>query len=123
MSEPGAAESTASTQASRTGERAPRSKVIYVMGAGRSGSTILGVALGNCARCFYAGELDKWLLMSGESMHERARAEAGEPSEPGIWSRVREDVAAPADLFGRDARSCIEHSSSLFRPHKLRTRR
>ncbi len=42
------------------------------MGAGRSGSTILGVTLGNCENLFYAGELDKWLLMSGVSMHERA---------------------------------------------------
>jgi hypothetical protein len=52
--------------------RDDRPQVIYVMGAGRSGSTILGVTLGNCENLFYAGELDKWLLMSGVSMHERA---------------------------------------------------
>lgn len=33
-----------------------RPKVIYVMGAGRSGSTILGVVLGNCTNVFDAGE-------------------------------------------------------------------
>jgi len=46
--------------------RAPvRPTVIYVMGAGHSGSSILGVALGNCAGVFYAGEVDEWLLKGG----------------------------------------------------------
>ncbi|HYM46654.1 MAG TPA: hypothetical protein VES65_10925 [Solirubrobacteraceae bacterium] len=95
------------------------------MGAGRSGSTILGVTLGNCANIFYAGELDKWLLMSGVSMHERAgvSTNGGWDGPPELWSLVREDVAAPADLFGREARRCIEHSSALFRLDKWRARR
>ena len=50
--------------------RAPGSlgppRVIYVMGSGRSGSTVLGVTLGNCEGIFYAGELDTWLARSGE---------------------------------------------------------
>src|SRR2546423_15271469 len=47
-----------------------RPKVVYVMGAGRSGSTILGVTLGNCADVFFAGELDKWLALSGKPTGE-----------------------------------------------------
>ncbi|HEX4467726.1 MAG TPA: hypothetical protein VH025_11110, partial [Solirubrobacteraceae bacterium] len=45
-------------------------KVLYVMGAGRSGSTILGVMLGNCEGIFYAGELDKWLPREGRPKRE-----------------------------------------------------
>lgn len=100
-----------------------RPKVIYVMGAGRSGSTILGVTLGNCADFFYAGELDKWLLMSGISMHERNGAANETREDPGLWKLVRDDVRAPVDLFGRQARRCIEHSSALLRVDKWLTRR
>jgi Sulfotransferase family len=88
-------------------EEQPRSKVIYVMGAGRSGSTILGVALGNCEGVFFAGELDKWLVRRGASHltdDERTR----------FWSGVREEVDA-ADLFGGEAHRCLERSSALFR--------
>src|ERR1700676_598924 len=67
-----------------------RPKVIYVMGAGRSGSTVLGVALGNCENVFFAGELDKWLVRRGApnlTDDERTR----------FWSGVRGqgDGAAP----------------------------
>jgi hypothetical protein len=96
--------------------------VIYVMGAGRSGSTILGVTLGNCEDWFYAGELDKWLLMSGISMHERD-APMDEHHDKQLWKMVREDVRAPSELFGREARRCIEHSTSLFRIDRMGVRR
>jgi hypothetical protein len=89
--------------------------VIYVMGAGRSGSTILGVALGNCDGVFYAGELDKWLARSGVPPvqgTERAR----------FWDSVREQVPAQ-DMFGPGARS-LERSSLLLHPRAwLRRRR
>jgi Sulfotransferase family len=98
--------------------------VIYVMGAGRSGSTILGVTLGNCENLFYAGELDKWLLMSGVSMHERAGIVRGrEEDDRGLWRLVREDVAGAEELFGRQTRRYIEHSSALFRPGRRRALR
>ena len=103
-------------------EGSERPKVIYVMGAGRSGSTILGVALGNCEDWFFAGELDKWLLMSGVSMHERDAPEDPHRDRE-LWPKVREDVDAPPEMFGREARRCIEHSTSLFRLDKLAARR
>ena len=56
------------------------------MGAGRSGSTILGVCLGNCDGVFYAGELDKWLPRKGRPAGEREERRE-------LWSRVRERVA------------------------------
>src|SRR4051812_49876611 len=97
---------TGSTEPSRTHRRP---KVLYVMGAGRSGSTILGVTLGNCEGVFYAGELDKWLLRAGVSPlagEERVR----------FWGAVR---ARMAEHLGDDtdmrAMRLLERSSGLFR--------
>jgi hypothetical protein len=78
------------------------------MGAGRSGSTILGVTLGNCADVFYAGELDKWLLRSGKPKREDAQ-------RAHFWERVMERVADPESLFGGHAHRYLERSSALFR--------
>jgi hypothetical protein len=102
---------------SRRQSSSPRPQVLYVMGAGRSGSTILGVALGNCDGLFYAGELDKWLPRSGESPLEgeqRAR----------FWSLVRQrmsDAEPPVD--GREAHRYLERSSALLRARSLLVRR
>jgi hypothetical protein len=96
------------------GDGAPPPKVVYVMGAGRSGSTILGVALGNCAGVFYAGELDKWLMRSGFSP-------LGGEERAAFWERVRLLVDG-SDMFGFQARS-LERSSALFSPRHLRARR
>lgn len=94
-------------------------RVIYVMGAGRSGSTILGVTLGNCESVFYAGELDKWLIRRGEPA-------LGGPERNAFWQQVRSIVDA-GDLFGYKARA-LERSAALFSPrralarHRLRRR-
>jgi hypothetical protein len=106
---------TSSTEGSPT-TAPPRPKVIYVMGAGRSGSTILGVALGNCEGVFYAGELDKWLPRSGRPAHEGSERQ-------GFWNEVRARVPHAAELFGREAHNTLERSSSLLRLRTLRRRR
>jgi sulfotransferase family protein len=93
-------------------------KVIYVMGAGRSGSTTLGITLGNCAGVFYAGELDNWLVRSGVPQVE------DEPRTR-FWGSVRDrlgDPAGAAGLFGHEAQRAIERSLSLFRVHLWPTR-
>jgi hypothetical protein len=93
-----------------------RPKVVYVMGAGRSGSTILGVTLGNCEDIFYAGELDKWLMRSGvpkRGGEERTR----------FWRAVLEQMDGAQDLFGREAHQYLERSSALFRVNRRSTRR
>jgi len=95
---------------------ATRPKVVYVMGAGRSGSTILGVALGNCPGFFYAGELDAWLSREGEPNFGGAERER-------FWQRVREEVPGGAELFGEEAQRSIEHSTAPFRAASWRARR
>ncbi len=93
-----------------------RPRIVYVMGAGRSGSTIFGVTLGNCEDVFYAGELDAWLTRSGEPL-----ISGGERTR--FWSAVRDDVDGAEPLFGRTAERSLERSISLFRVNRWSTRR
>jgi hypothetical protein len=93
-----------------------RPRVIYVMGAGRSGSTIFGIAMGNCAGVFYAGELDAWLVRAGEPQlddEERVR----------FWRAVRDEVEVAETLVGREAQRSLERSVAPFRIYKWRARR
>lgn len=108
-----------SFQAARAAERRAqlsRPKVVYVMGSGRSGSTILGVVLGNCEGVFYAGELDNWLARAGEPL-------LGGTERTRVWGAVRERVTGASDLFGRDCQRLLERSSASLRPHRWRQRR
>jgi len=93
-----------------------RPQVFYVMGAGRSGSTVLGVTLGNCESVFYAGELDAWLSRSGEPQIEGAERTR-------FWAAVRGRVEGAAELYGKDSERAIERSLSLFRVKEWPVRR
>lgn len=96
-----------------------RPQVIYIMGAGRSGSTVLGIALGNCEGVFYAGELDNWLVRAGMPQLET-------PERVRFWKEVRDALADPdgaTALFGNEAQRAIERSPSLVGVHKWLTRR
>jgi hypothetical protein len=86
------------------------------MGAGRSGSTIFGVSLGNCPGVFYAGELDDWLARSGVPLLE-------DDERRRFWSSVREQVEDADDLYGRESQRALERSASLFRIHMWPARR
>jgi hypothetical protein len=89
------------------------------MGAGRSGSTVLGITLGNCADVFYAGELDNWLVRSGVPQLES-------PERTRFWKQVQDELEDPegaSKLFGNEAQLSIERSLSLFRVHRWVTRR
>ena len=91
---------TASTEASGEAEHASpaagRPKVLFVMGSGHSGSTILGVTLGNCEGFFYAGELDNWLVRKGASL-------LGGTDRTRFWKEVRDGVEGAESAFGGDA--------------------
>jgi hypothetical protein len=90
-------------------------QVVYLMGAGHSGSTVLGVTLGNCQGFFYAGEVEEWLAAAG-----RPRWGGAERSE--FWQRVREQVDA-GELAGAEVNRHIERSSVVLRPDRLWRRR
>ena len=91
-------------------------KVIYVMGRGKSGSTILGVTLGNCTDIFFAGELCTWLITSG-------RPTRGGSERIRFWQGVTEDVDGAAELFGNKAFDHLERASSAFRFDRWPARR
>jgi sulfotransferase family protein len=86
------------------------------MGAGRSGSTILGVLLGNCPGVFYAGELDAWLSREGVPNF------GGEERER-FWQRVGARMNGASDLYGSKARRHIEHSAAILRARPWRRHR
>jgi hypothetical protein len=91
-----------------------RLKVIYIMGAARSGSSILGVVLGNCAGTFFAGELFGYLENSGRGVGER---------EQSYWAALRERLPAVPEVL-RDGRtaSAFYKSVALFKPSLRRIR-
>ncbi len=95
---------------------AQKPKVIYVMGQGKSGSTILGVALGNCSDVFFAGELCSWLMTSGRPL-------LGGSERTQFWKGVNEDVAGGDELFGGKAFQYLERGLSLFRIDRWPARR
>jgi sulfotransferase family protein len=83
-------------------------KVIYVMGQGKSGSTILGVALGNCDGVFFAGEMCSWLMTSGRPI-------LGGRERTLFWRGVREQVTGAEELFGGAAFESLERGLSPLR--------
>jgi hypothetical protein len=87
-------------------DAAGKPKVLYVLGAGRSGSTILGVALGNCEGVFFAGELDRWLPRSGVPRRE------GEELAR-LWRSVLAQAHVDPSLFAGPTPS-LERSSALL---------
>src|ERR1700722_13603799 len=95
--------SATATGDSRDAPAPARPQVMYVMGAGRSGSTILGVTLGNCPGVFYAGELDAWLARSGEP-------QLSDPERDAFWGEVRANVPEAATLYGLEPQRAIERS-------------
>jgi len=95
----------------RTGSNG-RPRVVFLMGAGRSGSTVLGIALGGLSACFYAGELFAWPLFRGEANSEK-------PDILDFWRRVRSGVAAPEQFYGDRFHRRLEHSRALLIPWRL----
>ncbi len=93
-----------------------RPKVVYVLGAHRSGSTILGVTLGNCEGFFFAGEVHSWPTRRGVPSF------CDEPGEE-LWRAVRKGVTDAAELFGDETQLYLDRSSALYRVKSWGTRR
>ncbi|MEM6674425.1 MAG: sulfotransferase [Planctomycetota bacterium] len=83
-------------------------KVLYVMGAGRSGSTVLGIALGQLRRVFYGGEMHSWFIFEGHPKSDR-------PETKELWERVRKRVSGAEPYFGMKFSRNLEHHRSLFK--------
>jgi len=121
MSEPPArdapAEQAAQSSSADVGPAsAQKPKVIYVMGSGHSGSTILGVTLGNCAGIFFSGELQNYLGRSGLPVLgglERTR----------FWASVRRRLPEADELYGGQSQRLLERSFALFRVREWREKR
>lgn len=90
------------------GPDSDRRKLAYVMGAGHSGSTILGITLGNCEGFFYAGELEEWLMTADGPRW-------GAVDRRQFWSAVKDRVDGAEGLLGGAANRCVERSSASFR--------
>lgn len=86
-------------------------KVLYVMGAGRSGSTVLGITLGNVSGIFNVGEALAWTTFHGVPSNEKP--EAGE-----FWQNVLERVPNAEKYFGSRFYHEIEHHRALLHPKK-----
>lgn len=95
---------------------AGRTKVIYVMGSGRCGSTILGVTLGNCEDMFFVGELDRWLPSDGTPV-------LGGVERTRFWQEVRAQVEVQDDMLGHRARDSLERALGPLRAGSWRGRR
>src|SRR5438046_5924967 len=85
-----------------------RRKLVDVRGAGHSGSTILGITLGNCDGFFYAGELEEWPMTA-------SRPRWGASDRQKFWDAVKDRVHDVDGLFGGRANRCLERSSAILR--------
>lgn len=95
---------------------AVKPKVVYVLGAHRSGSTVLGVTLGNCDGVFFAGELHSWLT-------RRGLPSFGGEQGARLWQAIAEEVSGAEELFGHDTQLYLDRSSVVYRVHKWHRRR
>jgi hypothetical protein len=93
-----------------------RPKVVYVVGAHRSGSTVLGVTLGNCDGVFFAGELHSWLTRRGVPSF-------GGEQGARLWQAIAEEVPNAQELFGHETQLTLDRSSVIYRPQKWPRRR
>lgn len=77
--------------------------LVFIMGAARSGSTLLGTFLDQDPRVFYAGELSDWALLDGVSTSPAARP---------LWERIRRRVG-PIPVEAAGFKPVLDHSAGL----------
>lgn len=80
------------------------------MGAGRSGSTILGILIGNLPDCIYTGELHYWNIYKGIPNNQQLEVVE-------FWANVKNNFKDCEKYFGMDFYKYLEyHTSFLFLP-------
>lgn len=88
-------------------------RVIYIMGAGRSGSTILGTALGNGRNAFFAGELTAYPRQAG--VPARKSATGPSPELLYLWARIRDNMAARGQTTDISWHRAFEHPLNVHK--------
>jgi len=86
---------------------AHKTKMIFIMGGGRSGSTILSIVIGNMPGVFFMGELHKWNLYNG-----RANSEIEYVRK--FWDEVYQEMDQPEKYLKNDFFKYLEYHSSMF---------
>lgn len=89
-----------------------KTKVVYILGTGRNGSTALGIALGNLESVFYAGELHAWTHFN--CIPGSANTETIE-----FWKRIQDSIPRSYEYIKFDFRRYLEHHKALFRLHQF----
>lgn len=89
-----------------------RTRVLYIMGAGRSGSTALGIALDNVPSVYFGGELSSWSEFRGRPFTD-------DEASLRHWERFLDRIPADARMFGSELKQ-LEHHSALLRPWRFR---
>lgn len=85
-------------------------EVVYIMGASRSGSTILGVVLDQAKGTFYAGELCDWPERDGRSTV---------PQSQDFWNAVRSRFG-PTPVDAERYKMLFEHPTGVAYPSSRR---
>lgn len=84
-----------------------KTKMIFIMGGGRSGSTILSIAIGNMPGVLYVGELHKWNLYNGKANSEIEAVRK-------FWHEVYQKLEQPEKFIKQDYFKYLEYHSSIF---------
>lgn len=76
------------------------------MGAGRSGSTIAGILLGNMDKYFFSGELHLWNMTKGETFNERSEV-------IDFWKKVSDAFPDKEEYFKYDFDKKLEFHTAM----------
>ena len=88
-------------------------KIIYIMGAGRSGSTLLDIILGNLDQCFSAGELNRYPKREGNP------PDVVQIEKKVFWDKVKSDFESQ---FQFDSYRDLSDLNSLYEYHSASIR-
>ena len=86
-------------------------KIIYIIGAGRSGTTLLEIILGNAENIFNTGELNRYAYRRGLAVER----EPGTPAYQ-FWEKIRNKLSNKYDLQEQEKlHEQFEYHASFFK--------